>query len=122
MTKILVIEDNEMIQEILSERLLLRNFEIVVAGNGQEGLDKAQQERPDLILMDVSLPVLDGLEATRRLRTMADIQHTPVIALTAHALAEDRDNCLAAGCNDFETKPINFTSLIKKITALVGAA
>lgn len=111
-----------MIQEILSERLLLRNFEVFVAGNGQEGLDKVQQERPDLILMDISLPVLDGLEATRRLRTMADIQHTPVIALTAHALAEDRDNCLAAGCNDFETKPINFTSLIKKITALVGAA
>lgn len=122
MSKILVVEDDEMIQEILVERLLLRKFEVVVASNGQEGLTVAAQEQPDLILMDMSLPVLDGLETTRRLKATAGIDHIPVIALTAHAMTEDRDKSLQAGCDEFETKPINFAQLLVKINMLLDGS
>ncbi len=118
--KILVVEDNPMIQEILVERLLLRKFEVIVANNGIEGIEAAQKSQPDLILMDISLPLMDGWEATQRIRAIQSIQNVPIIALTAHALVEDRNKSLAIGCNDFETKPINFSQLISKIESLIG--
>ncbi len=120
MSKILVVEDNPMIQEILAERLLLRNYEVVVANDGQEGIEFAQRERPDLILMDISLPVMDGWEATQCIRHIENIKNVPIIALTAHALIEDRNKSLELGCNDFETKPINFSQLVLKIDKLLG--
>ncbi|MCB8978951.1 MAG: response regulator [Ardenticatenaceae bacterium] len=120
MSKILVIEDSPMIQEILVERLLFRNYEVVVANDGQQGIEVAKQEQPDLILMDISLPVMDGWEATERIRKIESIKNVPIIALTAHALVEDRNRSLAIGCNDFETKPINFSQLIMKINSLLG--
>ncbi|MCL4867601.1 MAG: response regulator [Anaerolineae bacterium] len=120
MTKILVVEDNPMIQEILVERLQMRQFAIVTANNGQEGVEAAQQQSPDLILMDVSLPQIDGWEATRLLRGLEATRHIPIIALTAHALIEDREKSLVAGCNDFETKPIDFPSLLIKINRLLN--
>ena len=120
MSKILVVEDSPMIQEILVERLLLRNYEVVAASDGQEGIELAQRERPDLILMDISLPVIDGWEATQCIRNIESIKHVPIIALTAHALIEDRNKSLAIGCNDFETKPINFSQLVLKIDKLLG--
>ena len=120
MSKILVIEDSPMIQEILVERLLFRNYEVVVANDGQQGIEVAEQEQPDLILMDISLPVMDGWEATERIRKIESIKNVPIIALTAHALVEDRNRSLAIGCNDFETKPINFSQLIVKINSLLG--
>ncbi len=109
-----------MIQEILVERLRFRNYEVVVAHDGQEGVEVAQREQPDLILMDISLPVMDGWEATEHIRRIESIKNVPIIALTAHALVEDRNRSLAIGCNDFETKPINFSQLIVKINALLG--
>lgn len=120
MSKILVVEDSPMIQEILVERLRFRNYEVVVAHDGQEGVEVAQREQPDLILMDISLPVMDGWEATEHIRRIESIKNVPIIALTAHALVEDRNRSLAIGCNDFETKPINFSQLIVKINALLG--
>jgi CheY-like chemotaxis protein len=120
MRKILVVEDSPMIQEILVERFRFRNYEVVVAHDGQEGIEVAQRELPDLILMDISLPVMDGWEATGRIRKIDSIKNIPIIALTAHALVEDRNRSLAIGCNDFETKPINFSQLIMKIDALLG--
>jgi two-component system cell cycle response regulator DivK len=122
MSKILVVEDSPMIQEILVERLRFRNYEVVVAHDGQEGVEVAQREQPDLILMDISLPVMDGWEATEHIRRIESIKNVPIIALTAHALVEDRNRSLAIGCNDFETKPINFSQLIVKINALLGIA
>lgn len=120
MSKILVVEDSPMIQEILVERLRFRNYEVVVAQDGQEGVEMAQREQPDLILMDISLPVMDGWEATKQIRKIDSIKNVPIIALTAHALVEDRNRSLSIGCNDFETKPINFSQLILKINALLG--
>ena len=120
MKKILVIEDNIMIQEILAERLRLRDFEVVTADNGQEGVDYARHEQPDLILMDISLPTVDGWDATRRLKASDSTRHIPIIALTAHASADDRDKSLAAGCDDFETKPVNFPQLLTKIKSLTA--
>lgn len=120
MSKILVVEDSPMIQEILVERLRFRNYEVVVAHDGQAGVAVAQRELPDLILMDISLPIMDGWEATERIRNIETIKNIPIIALTAHALVEDRNRSLAIGCNDFETKPINFSQLIVKINALLG--
>jgi len=118
MKKILVIEDNIMIQEILAERLRLRDFEVITADNGQEGVDYARHEQPDLILMDISLPMVDGWDATRRLKASDSTRHIPIIALTAHASADDRDKSLAAGCDGFETKPVNFPQLLTKIESL----
>jgi CheY-like chemotaxis protein len=120
LSKILLVEDNEMLQEILSERLSFRGYEVVMAHDGEGALTVTQKEQPDLILMDMSLPILDGWEATRRLKSNPDIQHIPVIALTAHALSGDREKSLAAGCDDYEAKPVNFARLLKKMTALLS--
>jgi CheY-like chemotaxis protein len=120
MTKILLIEDNEMNRDMLSRRLQKQGYEVVIAVDGEEGVAKAQSEAPALILMDMSLPGVDGWEATRRLKTAARTQNIPVIALTAHAMAGDRDKALAAGCDDFDTKPVELPRLLSKILALLG--
>ena len=120
MTKILLIEDNEMNRDMLSRRLQKQGYEVVIAVDGEEGVAKAQSEAPALILMDMSLPGVDGWEATRRLKTAAQTQNIPVIALTAHAMAGDRDKALAAGCDDFDTKPVELPRLLSKILALLG--
>ncbi len=117
MTKILLIEDNEMNRDMLSRRLARKNFQVAVAVNGLEGVEKARSECPDLILMDMSLPELDGWEATRRIKSDPDTACIPLIALTAHAMAGDREKALAAGCDDYDTKPIDFTRLLEKIEA-----
>ncbi|MGE3540554.1 MAG: response regulator [Candidatus Tectimicrobiota bacterium] len=120
MAKILLVEDNEMNRDMLSRRLSRRGFEVVIAVDGAQGVHMAQDEGPDLILMDMSLPVMDGWEATQRLKTAPDTGAIPVIALTAHAMAGDREKALAAGCDDYDTKPIEFTRLFSKIQALLG--
>lgn len=120
MAKILLVEDNEMNRDMLSRRLSRNGFEVVVAVNGQEGVDLASAERPDLILMDMSLPVLDGWEATRRVKADPVTATIPVIALTAHAMAQDREEAMAAGCDDFDTKPVELPRLLEKINALLG--
>ena len=120
MTIILLIEDNEMNRDMLSRRLQKQGYEVVIAVDGEEGVAKAQSEAPALILMDMSLPGVDGWEATRRLKTAAQTQNIPVIALTAHAMADDRDKALAAGCDDFDTKPVELPRLLSKILALLG--
>lgn len=119
MTKILLVEDNEMNRDMLSRRLVRNGFEIVMAVNGQEGLDLASSENPDLILLDMSLPVLDGWEAARRLKADAATARIPVIALTAHAMVQDKDKALAAGCDDFDTKPVELPRLLEKINSLL---
>src|SRR5262245_23353511 len=120
MPKILLIEDNEMNRDMLSRRLVKRGYEVVVAVDGQEGVEKARTEAPNLVLMDMSLPVLDGWEATRELRADAATRSIPVIALTAHAMAGDREKALAAGCDDFDTKPIELERLLGKIETLLA--
>ena len=124
MTKILLIEDNEMNRDMLSRRLGKLGYEVVIAVDGEEGIAKAQAEAPALILMDMSLPGIDGWEATRRLKAAEQTQNIPVIALTAHAMTDDRDKALAAGCDDFDTKPVELARLLSKIQALLtkGAA
>ncbi len=117
--KILLVEDNEMNRDMLSRRLRRKGYDVVIAVDGQEGVDKASRERPAIILMDMSLPVVDGWEATRRLKADADTERIPVIALTAHALAGDRKKALAAGCDDYDTKPVDLKRLLGKITALL---
>ena len=119
MTKILRVEDNEMNRDMLSRRLVRNGFEIVMAVNGQEGLDLASSENPDLILLDMSLPVLDGWEAARRLKADAATAKIPVIALTAHAMVQDKEKALAAGCDDFDTKPVELPRLLEKINSLL---
>jgi CheY-like chemotaxis protein len=122
MPKILLVEDNEMNRDMLSRRLARRGFEVVIAEDGQMGVDMAKSENPDLILMDMSLPVLDGWEATRRIKASEDTHNIPVIALTAHAMAGDRERTLAAGCDDYDTKPIEMPRLLEKINALLEKA
>ncbi len=119
MPKILLVEDNEMNRDMLSRRLLRNNFEVVMAVNGQEGVDMAKTERPDIILMDMSLPVMDGWEATRTIKADDTTRAIPVIALTAHAMESDREQALQAGCDDFDTKPIELPRLLGKINALL---
>lgn len=119
MPKILLVEDNEMNRDMLSRRLVRRGYGVVLAVDGQIGLELARSELPDLILMDMSLPVLDGWEATRRLKADPATRHIPVIALTAHAMSDDRDKALDAGCNDYDTKPIELTRLLGKVEALL---
>ena len=119
MAKILLVEDNEMNRDMLSRRLTRRGFEVVVAVDGREGVAAAEREAPDLILMDMSLPVTDGWEATRLIRAGAGTCRIPVIALTAHAMAGDRDRALEAGCNDYDTKPVDLERLIEKVTRLL---
>jgi len=115
MTKILLVEDNEMNRDMLVRRLTRRKYEVVVALDGAQGVKQAQAELPDLILMDLSLPVMDGWEATRRLKTNPDTQHIPVIALTAHAVVGDRERALEVGCDEYESKPVNMARLLAKI-------
>lgn len=117
MPKILLVEDNEMNRDMLSRRLLRKGFEVVMAEDGAAGVTRAGSEAPALILMDMSLPVIDGWEATRRIKADPATAAIPVIALTAHAMAEDRDKALAAGCDDYDTKPIDLDRLLGKINA-----
>jgi len=118
--KILLVEDNEMNRDMLSRRLMRRGFEVVVAVDGQEGVTLAAREAPDLILMDMSLPVTDGWEATRLIRADGRTRRIPVIALTAHAMAGDRDRALEAGCDDYDTKPVDLQRLLEKIARLLN--
>jgi CheY-like chemotaxis protein len=121
MTKILLVEDNEMNRDMLSRRLQKQGYEVVMAVDGEEGIAKAQSDAPALVLMDMSLPGIDGWEATRRLKAAPQTQKIPVIALTAHAMSDDREKALAAGCDDFDTKPVELPRLLSKIQALLGA-
>ena len=120
MPKILLVEDNEMNRDMLSRRLERKGYQVVLALDGQSGVEMAQSQTPDLVLMDMSLPVLDGWEATRRLKADATTQHIPVIALTAHAMSSDREKALEAGCDDYDTKPIELPRLLGKIEALLS--
>ena len=121
MTKILLIEDNELNRDMLSRRLRKRGFEVVTAVDGETGITMAQTEAPAIILMDVSLPGIDGWEATRRLRSAAQTRQIPILALTAYATVGDRETALAAGCDDFDTKPIELGRLLEKIGALLSS-
>lgn len=116
--KLLLVEDNEMNRDMLSRRLLRRGYEVVMAVDGGEGVEMATSARPDLILMDMSLPVIDGWEATRRIKAAEATRHIPVIGLTAHAMGGDREKAIAAGCDDYDTKPIELERLIGKIETL----
>jgi CheY-like chemotaxis protein len=120
MTTILIVEDNEMNRDMLSRRLERKGYEVLIAVDGEKGLEVARANTPDLILMDMSLPVVDGWEATRRLKADDRLKHIPVIALTAHAMANDRDKALEAGCNDYDTKPIELPRLLGKMDALLA--
>ncbi len=120
MSKLLLVEDNEMNRDMLSRRLQRRGYEVIIAVNGEEGVKIAQSEAPDLILMDMSLPVLDGWEATQRLKAAPNTQSIPILALTAHAMSGDREKAIEAGCDDYDTKPIEFSRLLEKIHALLG--
>jgi CheY-like chemotaxis protein len=122
MTKVLLVEDNEMNRDMLSRRLIRRGFQVVFAMDGQQGVDLARSERPDIILMDMSLPVIDGWEATRRVKADDATRSVPVIGLTAHAMSGDREKAIEAGCDDYDTKPVELDRLIGKIERLVGAA
>lgn len=115
MHKILLVEDNEMNRDMLSRRLMRKGYEVIIAVDGQEGVEAAKNELPDLILMDLSLPVLDGWDATRQLKAFPQTKHIPIIALTAHAMASDRETALAAGCDDFDTKPVEWSRLLEKL-------
>jgi two-component system cell cycle response regulator DivK len=120
MARILLVEDNEMNRDMLSRRLIRNGYEVSIAVDGQQGADMALSERPDLILMDLSLPVIDGWEATRRIRANDATRRIPVIALTAHAMAGDREKAMEAGCDDYDTKPVEITRLLAKIAALLA--
>jgi two-component system, cell cycle response regulator DivK len=121
MTKVLVVEDNEMNRDMLSRRLTRRGFQVIFAVDGQQGVDLARSEQPDIILMDMSLPVIDGWEATRRVKSDEATRSVPVIGLTAHAMAGDREKAIAAGCDDYDTKPVELERLIGKMERLLGA-
>src|SRR3954449_629203 len=122
MAKILVVEDNETNQKIIVRRLEKRGYEMVIASDGQEGIDQGRAQAPDLILMDMSLPIIDGWEATRRLKAAVETQRIPIIALTAHAMVGDREKALAAGCDDYDVKPIELERLLGKIETLLARA
>jgi CheY-like chemotaxis protein len=122
MAKILVVEDTEDNRDMLSRRLQRKGHRVVHAADGQEAVEMATRERPDLILMDVGLPVLDGLEATRRIRAQAETQTTPIIAVTAHAMSDDRDKALQAGCDDYHPKPVELPRLLAQMEALLARA
>ena len=121
MPKILIVEDNEMNRDMLSRRLARQGFEVAMAVDGKQGVEMASSEKPDLILMDMSLPVMNGWEATEKVKSNPATKNIPVIALTAHAMSEDREKCIAAGCNDFDTKPVDLPRLLEKIKALLPA-
>ena len=120
MPKVLLVEDNEMNRDMLSRRLMRRGFEVIFAVDGQQGIDAARREKPDIILMDLSLPVMDGWEATRRVKSDDATRSVPVIALTARAMIGDRERAIEAGCDDYDTKPVEFDRLIGKIERLLG--
>ena len=122
MPKILLVEDNEMNRDMLSRRLERKGYEVSIAMDGQEGVDRAREMMPDLILMDMSLPVKDGWTATSEIKADAALRTIPVIALTAHAMAGDKDRALEAGCDDYDTKPVEFARLVSKIETLLGTA
>ena len=120
MAKILLVEDNEMNRDMLSRRLARKGYEVVVGEDGERGVAMAQSERPDIILMDMSLPVIDGWEATRRIKAAPDTGGIPIIALTAHAMASDREKAIDAGCDDYDTKPVELPRLLEKIERLLA--
>jgi two-component system, cell cycle response regulator DivK len=121
MPKILLVEDNEMNRDMLSRRLQRRGYEIIVAVDGAQGVAMANAENPDLILMDMSLPIMDGWEATRSIKANSNTQSIPIIALTAHAMSGDREQALQAGCDDYDTKPIDLSRLLTKIEVFIAA-
>jgi len=121
MPTILLVEDNEFNRDMLSRRLQRKGFEVIIAEDGEQGIRMANENRPDLILMDMDLPVLDGWEATRRLKADPAVSYIPVLALTAHAMKSDHDRAMASGCDDFATKPIDFAILLDKINRALGA-
>jgi two-component system, cell cycle response regulator DivK len=121
MAKILIVEDNEMNRDMLSRRLIRRGYEVIMAIDGEQGIAVARSECPDLILMDMSLPVVDGWEATRRLKAEPQTRKIPVIGLTAHAMAGDREKVIDAGCDDYDTKPVELPRLLQKIEVLLHA-
>jgi len=120
MTKVLYVEDNDDNVYMLRNRLTRKGYTVLIAGDGVQGVSMAASEQPQIILMDLSLPVVDGWEATRRIKTGEGTRHIPVIALTAHAMTGDREKALAAGCDDFDTKPVDIDRLVDKIQTLVG--
>lgn len=122
MPKVLLVEDNEMNRDMLSRRLVRRGYEVVFAVDGQQGVDLAKSSRPDIILMDMSLPVIDGWEATRRVKADDATKSVPVIGLTAHAMSGDREKAMEAGCDDYDTKPVELDRLIGKMERLLGTA
>ena len=122
MPKILLVEDNEMNRDMLSRRLIRRGYEVVMAVDGAEGVTCCEREMPDLVIMDLGLPVMDGWEATRRIKAADATKHIPVIALTAHAMVGEDENARKAGCNDFETKPVELPRLLAKVEALLRLA
>jgi two-component system cell cycle response regulator DivK len=122
MPKVLLVEDNEMNRDMLSRRLVRRGYEVVFAVDGQQGVDLAKSARPDIILMDMSLPVIDGWEATRRVKANDATKSVPVIGLTAHAMSGDREKAMEAGCDDYDTKPVELDRLIGKMERLLGTA
>jgi CheY-like chemotaxis protein len=121
MARILLVEDNEMNRDMLSRRLERRGYEVIVAVDGEEGVARAKADTPDVIVMDLSLPGIDGWEATRQLKAATETRAIPVLALTAHAMAGDREKALEAGCDDFDTKPVDLPRLVEKLEALLGA-
>jgi CheY-like chemotaxis protein len=122
MPKILLVEDNEMNRDMLSRRLARSGYEVIIAEDGAGGVAMANSDRPDLILMDMGLPMIDGWEATRRIKAAPELHKIPIIALTAHAMATDRDKALEAGCDDYDTKPIELQRLLGKIKTLLAPA
>ncbi|MGH7817847.1 MAG: response regulator [Candidatus Binatia bacterium] len=122
MAKILLVEDNEINRDMLSRRLERRGYQVIVALDGEQGVSMARSEAPDLILMDMSLPVLDGWEATQRIKTAIDTQAIPIIAITAHAMVGDREKAMAAGCDDYDIKPIDLPRLLEKMEKILARA
>ncbi len=120
MARILLVEDNDLNRDMLSRRLQRKGHEVLLAADGMQGLLMAESETPDLVLLDMSLPVIDGWEAARRLKASPATAHVPIIALTAHAMSGDRERAIAAGCDDYDTKPVDFPQLLAKIDKLVG--
>ncbi len=120
MPKVLVVEDNEMNRDMLSRRLQRRGYEVIISVDGEDGVAKARSDSPDIILMDMDLPVLDGWAATRKLKSSPETRSIPVIALTAHAMAGDKERALEVGCDDYDTKPVEFSRLTEKMEKLLG--
>lgn len=120
MSKVLLVEDQEMNRDMLSRRLVKRGFEVVTAVDGEQGVARAKDQNPDIILMDMNLPVMDGWQATQAIKKCEQTRHIPIIALTAHAMTKDRDSTIEAGCDEYETKPIDFKRLVGKMEELVN--